>query len=395
MKPQRRIVPAVVPVGAGAVESGPSSRYGLGVAGTNRMNREQFNAATAGLGEAELRKALWTVYWRGTAAVRERIEEILTPDPGGTARKAAPPAPDPDQVLAAVQEFTSLVRSGAYLVGNRAVRPKERSQWRFTFRRLLADSRAALAAQDPTGGEAALAEMIDLACQLRDYEYVRSEDPIEAAAVVVSDEIAVLWRHLIDHHGFAGFAARAAEQFLRWEARYGWTRSGWGKTSERESRLAEVLAGLLTVPDTWVTFTQHYLQALDGLAPPPPTPARGRGRSYEAEQRRRALDGRLARRAETMIGWHLLLLDRFVGTEDEPLLDRLAGHPALGGPEQAYLRARLAQARGDLPTARQLIHQALEDLPGHRAFLNFAHQIDAPLPANAALVAASRQPPEP
>ena len=47
------------------------------------MNREQFAAAAAGLGEAELRKALWTVCWRGTAAVRERIEEILAPDTAG------------------------------------------------------------------------------------------------------------------------------------------------------------------------------------------------------------------------------------------------------------------------------------------------------------------------
>ena len=100
--------------------------------------------------------------------------------------------PDPGQALAAVQEFTGLVRSGAYLAGSRAVRPKERSQWRFTFRRLLAESRAALAAPDPAAGEAALTEMIDLACRLRHYEYVRSQDPIEAAAVVVSDEIAVL-----------------------------------------------------------------------------------------------------------------------------------------------------------------------------------------------------------
>jgi hypothetical protein len=361
------------------------------------MNREQFAAATAGLGEAELRKALWTVYWRGTAAVRERIEEILAPDPAAAARRAAPAPPDPDEVLRAAQEFTGLVRAGAYLVGNRAVRPKERSQWRFTFRRLLAESRAALAAEDPAGGEAALTEMIDLACQLRDYEYVRSEDPIEAAAVVVSDEIAVLWRHLLDHRGFAGFAAEAAGQFLRWESQYGWTRHGWGKVSERETRLTDVLAGLLTVPDTWVTFTQHYLQVLDGLAPPPPapTPARGRGRSYEAEQRRRDLERRLARRAETMIDWHLMLLDRFVGTEDEALLDHLAGHAALGGPEQTYFQARLAQARGDLPAARQLIHQALEQLPGHRAFLDLASQTDAPLPPNASLIAASRRPPEP
>lgn len=361
------------------------------MAGANRMNREQFTAATAGLGEAELRKALWTVYWRGTAAVRERIEEIIAPDHAKAGRRAAPPVPDPDAVLAAVQEYTALVRSGAYIAGNRAVRPKERSQWRFTFRRLLADSRAALAADDPTGAETALTDMIDLACQLRHGDYVRSEDPIEAAAVVVSDEIAVLWRHLLDRRGFAEFAAQAAEQFPRWESRFGWTRSGWGRISERESRLSDVLAGLLTVPDTWTTFAQHYLQVLDGLAPPPPSsePTRGRGRSsraYQVDQRRRELEYRLARRAETMLDWHLILLDRFFGSEEEPLLDRLAEHPALGGPEQAYFRARLARERDDLPTARRLVHEALEQLPGHHAFLDLARQIDAPLPPNARLV---------
>jgi len=354
------------------------------------MNREEFSAATAGLGEAELRKALWTVYWRGTAAVRERIEEILSPDAAGAARRGAPQTPDPEQVLRAVHEFTGLVRSGAYIAGSRAVRPKERSQWRFTFRRLLAESRAALAAQDPAGGEAALTEMIDLACQLRDDEYVRSEDPIEAAAIVVSDEIAVLWRHLLDHRGFAVFATQAAEQFLRWESCYGWTRHGWGTIPERESRLTDVMAGFLTVPDTWVTFTEHYLHALDGLAPPP-LPARGPAKSYLTEQRRRELERQRTRRAETMIDWHLMLLDRFAGTEDEALLDRLAGHAAFGGPEQMHFRARLARARGDLPAARQLIHQALERLPGHTGFLALARDIDAPLPPTARVVAASRR----
>ena len=85
------------------------------------MDREQFAAATAQLDEAELRKALWTVYWRGTAAVRERIEEILSPAPAADSHRAAPQVPDPHEVLAAVQEFAELVRSGAYLAGNRAV----------------------------------------------------------------------------------------------------------------------------------------------------------------------------------------------------------------------------------------------------------------------------------
>lgn len=335
------------------------------------MNREQFAAATAGLGEAELRKALWTVYWRGTAPVRERIEEILAPDSVGGGRRARPAPPDPQEVLRAVREFTGLVRSGAYVGGSRAVRPKERSGWRFTFRRLLSQSRGALAAEDPAPGEAALAEMIDLACELRHYHYVRSEDPVEAAAVVVSDEVTVLWRHLLDHRGFAGFAAQAAGQLPRWESRFGWIRGGWGAISQQESRLTDVVSGFLVVPDTWVTFTEHYLQVLDGLVPPPKpsTPVRGRGPASEADQRRRELDRQVARRTETMIDWHLMLLDRFAGTEDEGLVDRLADHAALGGPDQTYFRARMAHGRGDLAAARRLVGEALEKLPGHAGFL--------------------------
>ena len=170
-------------------------------------------------------------------------------------------------------------------------------------------------------------------------------------------------------------------QFLRWESRHGWTRSGWGTISERETRLTEVLAGVLTVPDTWVTFTEHYLQVLDDLTPPPPSqpPARGRASSYQAQQRHQVLDRHRARRAETMIDWHLMVLDRFAGTEDEALVDRIADHFALGGPEQTF-RARVARVRGDLAAARRLIHEALERLPGHPGFLAFAREIDAPLP---------------
>lgn len=356
------------------------------------MNREQFAAATSGLGEAELRKALWTVYWRGTAAVRERIEEVLSPEPAAAAAPAAEQVPDPHEVLAAVREFTGLVRSGAYIAGNRAVSPKERSRWRFTFRRLFASSRSALAAPDPAGAEAALVELIDLACELRDYEYVRSDDPIEAAAIVVSDEVALLWRHLLERHGFEGFAGHAAGQLLRWESRFGWSRSGWGKISQRECTLADVLAGLLAVPDTWVPFTEQYLTALDSLAAPP-VPAAAPGRKPSTGRSRREVDVRVSRRTETMTGWHLMLLERFAETPDDTLLDRVAGHPAFGGPEHLYLKARLAQSRDDLPTARRLIHEALERLPGHTGFLAFARQIDAPLPPDARRIAASRRPP--
>jgi hypothetical protein len=157
----------------------------------------------------------------------------------------------------------------------------------------------------PAGAEEALAEMIDLACELRDYDYVRSEDPVEAAAVVVSDEVEALWRHLLGRHAFEGFVAAAAGQFVRWEVRFGWTRSGWGPVSERERRLSGVLAGVLTVPDTWVTFAERYLEVFDGLVQPPVIPVCGRGRSYQVEQRCRELERQAERRIEVLVACRL------------------------------------------------------------------------------------------
>lgn len=44
-----------------------------------------------------------------------------------------------------------------------------------------------------------------------------------------------------------------------------------------------------------------------------------------------------------------MLLDRLVGSEDEPLLDRLVWHRALAGPELTFLQAQLAHRRIDAP----------------------------------------------
>ena len=71
--------------------------------------------------------------------------------------------------------------------------------------------------------------------------------------------------------------------------------------------------------------------------------------------------------------------DRSYGlTEDR--LDRLAGHPALGGPELTFVQARLAQLRGDTDAARTLTEACLGRLPGHDRFADFAVQIGAELP---------------
>ena len=50
-----------------------------GVMPANRMNRDGFYAAMAPHDDACLRKILWTVYWRGNAQLRERIEDELRP----------------------------------------------------------------------------------------------------------------------------------------------------------------------------------------------------------------------------------------------------------------------------------------------------------------------------
>ena len=90
--------------------------------------------------------------------------------------------------------------------------------------------------------------------------------------------------------------------------------------------------------------------------------------------------------------WHGLLLERLVGSEAEDRLDRLARHPALGGPELEFLQAQLAYQRGDVSSARGLVRAALQRLPGHQDFLDFASEIGAPLPPRAQQLIEERSP---
>jgi hypothetical protein len=82
-----------------------------------RMNREQFFRVVSGLDEDRLRKALWNLYWRGTANMRERIEVELASDGRGRPSRPAKGPPDPETVRWEVGEFVSLARSGAYMGG--------------------------------------------------------------------------------------------------------------------------------------------------------------------------------------------------------------------------------------------------------------------------------------
>jgi hypothetical protein len=337
-----------------------------------RMNREEFFTKLAPLDQGQLRKALWNLYWRGSAAMRQRIEVEL--DPAGQARRkqAAAEPPDPGLVLDEVCEFAELARAGAYIAGDRRVPPKERTRWRVTFRRLAGDAQLALRAEDPGPAEEALALIIGLACEMKDSQYFRSEDPVEAARFVVSDAAALLWESVRDRHGFDAFARRAAPQLPLWESRYGWTR-GWGQVHEKETSLASVLARMLAAPDGWITFSAHYLAALDQLtradaamaASPRIYGSWGYGdMGYSRRER-----------TSNLAEWHGLLLERLAGSEAEDHLDRLVSHPSLGGPERTYLQARLARQRGDSDAARKLIHDCLRELPGHQEFASFATEV--------------------
>jgi hypothetical protein len=68
---------------------------------------------------------------------------------------------------------------------------------------------AALQADDAGPAQQAIAEMVDLACEMKSYDYFHSDDPAEAVQFVISDVVAVLWESVLRHDGFAAFARRA------------------------------------------------------------------------------------------------------------------------------------------------------------------------------------------
>lgn len=328
-----------------------------------RLNREQFFDKLAEMDEPGLKRALWTLYWRGSASVRERIEVAIDPQVQDLRRAGTRARPDPGVVLGEVAQFATLARAGAYLAGDRRVSPKERTRWRHTFRGHATKTLEALGGEDVESAARAVALLIDLACETQAYDYFRSEDPMEAARFVVSDAAAALWSAIRHRHGFAGFSERAAGQLLRWESRGGWTRRGDGWVSQRETALAHVVAGMLPAADAWGQFTDQYLRALDGAA------QGGRG------ARARGVTSK--DRAEALSEWHALLLARLADGDYEDRLDILVEHPALAGPESTFLRARLAERRGNRDCARRLVRKCLTALPGHPEFLAFAGEIGA------------------
>lgn len=99
---------------------------------------------------------------------------------------------------------------------------------------------------------------------------------------------------------------------------------------------------------------------------------------------------RRGERAKDLDAWHEMLLDQFAGTPEDELLDRLAASPALAGPELTFLRARIAERRGDIAQAGRLITECLKELPGDYEYLDFAVGIGAALPPRAREIHAER-----
>lgn len=285
------------------------------------MDRSEFFGKLAGFDEVRLQKALWNLYWRGSAQMRERIEAELDPAERDRQKRAAEPVVDPETVLREVRDGVDLARAGSYMAGDRRVSPRERTRWRFTLQRLVKESQQALQAEDLAPGATAVELLVDLACEMSMYDYFRSEDSVAAAQFVVSDVVALLWAKLRDVYGFAGFAERAAPQLLRWESPHGWTRLGEGRVSERETTLAEVLGRMLSAPDMWTGFAEAYLRALDQVAA-------ARSRS----NRRGRRGGRNpAERGRHLAEWNRVLAARLAGSDTEHILERLTRHPALAG----------------------------------------------------------------
>jgi hypothetical protein len=340
------------------------------------MSRDEFYAVMAPNDDARLRKILWTLYWRGSAQLRERIEDELR-SPEQPPVKPKKEVPDPDTVLDEVTTFVTLAEDGAYMAGDRRVHHTERSKWRLTFRRLVTDALSALQADNPGPAQQAVAEMVDLACHMKSYDYFHSDDPVEAAKFVVSDAVGVLWESMLRHDGFAAFAQRVPDQLIRWEAAYGWTRRGYGQVPERETVLCVPLARLLTTPDMWRTFAESYLEALDAVGQADPGRPRTVYGTFDETRYRRN------ERAMDLAAWHEMLLDRFAGTPEDELLDRLAVSPALAGPELTFLCAMIAERRGDAVRAATLVTECLTELPGHPGYLDFAVEVGAELPPRA------------
>lgn len=195
-----------------------------------------------------------------------------------------------------------------------------------------------------------------------------------------------LWESVLRYDGFAALASRAPEQLIRWEADFGWTRRGCGQVAGKGTPLAVPLARLLTTPDRWRTFAGSCLAALEAAGRADPRRPRTVCGTFDETSYRRK------ERADDLAAWHEMLPGRFAGTPEDELLDRLVASPALAGPELNFLRARIAQCRGDVSQAATLVTKCLKGDARPPEHLDFAVEVGAELPPRAREIAAEVRP---
>jgi hypothetical protein len=95
-------------------------------------------------------------------------------------------------------------------------------------------------------------------------------------------------------------------------------------------------------------------------------------------------------RTRDLATWHEMLLDRFANAPEDELLDRLVASPALAGSALNFLRARIAERRGDASRAAALVTECLKEHPGDPTYIEFAVEVGAELPSRSREVAAER-----
>lgn len=326
------------------------------------MDKVAFLEKIGGRSSEELRTLLWTAYWRGTAAARERIEALLNPQEAIQKRETNAWV-DPEECLQEVERFVTRARDGDYLRGARDLGRKEVSGWRLTFRRLFNDSTRILQQPDTADDARSLVYLLEFTHDLKDWVYFRTEDPVEAAKIVFSDRVEALWISRIEQAGFGAFLTEAPAQLIRWENPWGWT-CYQGATSEKERSLTQVLIRLLPGADALVAFARGYLAALGALSPrdAPPQKQKLLGSNIHDEW-----DKACGCRANRLDHWHHLLMERLVDSGDVALLERILAHPALNGPETWHILARLRIQQGKREEAQALVQKALKRLPGAQA----------------------------
>ncbi len=339
-----------------------------------RLSKDEFGQLLAGRESEELKKMLWELYCRGSADLRRRIEVVAVPRERRLA-KAGPPPVDGADHLTSVREFVRLARAGSYMGGDRHVSRSERAGWKASFRELLDDSGRLLTQGDVGNGAEAMDALLCLALDCRDTYYFRTEDPIGALRIVVSDLVDLLWRSTLAVSGFPALVARVPRDLIRWESPYGWTRWGQGRIAQKERQLADVLAALLSGHDAWVWVADGWVDAFAGLCR-----ARSDRDRVTGQSSGRSSCTYVPPTSSTFARWHELLYQRLRGSEAEDRLVRLAVTPGDHGWDLWLLRVRLARDAGRLDQARRIVLDGLEEWPGSRELLAMAAELESPAP---------------